>query len=190
MSLQFKDLGLGGICLVTPDKFGDTRGFFSETYNANAFKAGGIEADFVQDNQSLSGEAGVLRGLHYQAPPHAQAKLVRVTRGSIYDVAVDIRLGSPSYGKWIGVEISAENWDQIYIPRGFAHGFMTLEPMTEVVYKVDGFYNAEADGGLAWDDPDIGVNWPTSNPPILSDKDTKHPSFKDFSSPFNYADYT
>jgi dTDP-4-dehydrorhamnose 3,5-epimerase len=190
MSLQFKDLGLGGVCLITPSKFGDARGFFSETYNSNAFKAVGVHADFVQDNQSLSGETGVLRGLHFQAPPHAQAKLVRVTRGTIYDVAVDIRVGSPTYGNWVGAEISADNWAQIYVPRGFAHGFVTLEPMTEVQYKVDGFYNAEADGGLAWDDPDINIDWPLTGAPLLSEKDTKHSAFINFKSPFKFADYS
>lgn len=186
MGITLSELRIPGVFLITPPKFGDDRGFFSETYNANALAEVGIDAAFVQDNQSLSAAAGVLRGLHFQAPPHAQAKLVRVLRGSIYDVAVDIRKGSPTYGEWVGAELSAENWTQIFVPRGFAHGFVTLEPMTEVQYKVDGFYDQPSDGGLPWDDADIGIDWPFKGELTLSDKDKIHKPLAEFDSPFSY----
>ncbi|WP_127489958.1 dTDP-4-dehydrorhamnose 3,5-epimerase [Paenibacillus ehimensis] len=169
---------LEGVVIVEPAVFGDNRGFFMESYNSEKFKKLGIDYDFVQDNHSLSVETGVLRGLHYQLNPKAQTKLVRVAAGAIYDVAVDIRKGSPTFGQWVGVIISAANKRQLLVPKGFAHGFCTLVPNTEVLYKVDEFYSPEHDRGIAWNDPELGIDWPTANP-ILSDKDGKHPVLKD-----------
>jgi dTDP-4-dehydrorhamnose 3,5-epimerase len=166
--------------IVTPRKFGDHRGFFSEVFNARAFREAGIDLDFVQDNHSLSAAAGTLRGLHFQSAPFAQDKLVRVPRGKILDVAVDIRHSSPTYGRHVAVEISAENWRQLLVPIGFAHGFVTLEPETEVIYKVTNYYSAANDLGLAWDDPELGIKWPfPAEKIILSDKDRKHPQLRD-----------
>ncbi len=166
--------------IITPKKFGDHRGFFSETYNRKAFAEAGIDLEFVQDNQSLSATAGTLRGLHFQSPPFGQDKLVRVTRGKIFDVAVDIRRSSPTFGKYVAVELSAENWRQVLIPIGFAHGFVTLEPDTEVQYKVTNYYSAANDMGLAWNDPDIGIDWPVkAEVAVLSEKDDKHPRLRD-----------
>ena len=172
---------------VTPKRHGDQRGWFSETFRNDLF-ADRIGQDvFVQDNQSFSREVGTLRGLHFQLPPHPQAKLVRCLAGSIFDVAVDIRQGSPTYGQWIGVELSAENGKQLYIPAGFAHGFMTLEPDTMIFYKVTGYYSPECDRGLAWNDSDILIDWPQQRvKPILSHKDEMQPSLKSFQSPFHY----
>ncbi|MDO3680289.1 dTDP-4-dehydrorhamnose 3,5-epimerase [Paenibacillus ehimensis] len=169
---------LEGVVIVEPAVFGDNRGFFMESYNSEKFKKLGIDYDFVQDNHSLSVETGVLRGLHYQLNPKAQTKLVRVAAGAIYDVAVDIRKGSPTFGQWVGVILSAANKRQLLVPKGFAHGFCTLVPNTEVLYKVDEFYSPEHDRGIAWNDPALGIDWPTANP-ILSDKDGKHPVLKD-----------
>ena len=158
--------------LLAPRRFEDKRGWFSETWNERRVKDAGIDARFCQDNQSLSRETGTLRGLHFQAPPHAQAKLVRCLRGRILDVAVDIRRASPTFGKWLSVELSAANGLQLFIPRGYAHGFLTLEDDCEIAYKVDDFYSAEADGGVAWDDPAIGIDWHLGGrTPLLSDKD-------------------
>lgn len=165
---------------VRPRKFGDARGFFSETFSARALAEHGLRYDFVQDNQSFSAERGVLRGLHYQLPPYAQTKLVRVVRGAIFDVAVDIRRGSPSFGKWIGLEVSAERWNQILVPAGFAHGFVTLEPGTEVAYKVDAYYSPEHDRGISHADPAIGIDWPVpAGERRLSDKDARAPLLAD-----------
>lgn len=186
MALDVESLAIPEVKLIRPKKFGDARGFFSEVYNKQALAEAGIEIDFVQDNHSWSEAAGVLRGLHFQTPPSPQAKLVRVTRGRILDVAVDVRKGSPSYGKWVSAEISAENWTQILVPRGFAHGLLTLEPNTEVLYKCDGFYDPTADSGLIWNDPDIGIDWPTETEPQLSEKDGKLQRLADFDSPFIY----
>jgi dTDP-4-dehydrorhamnose 3,5-epimerase len=158
--VEARPLGLDGVMELTPKKIGDDRGYFSETYNAEALAAHGIDLTFVQDNHSHSAAAGVLRGLHYQLPPHAQAKLVRVVRGRIFDVAVDIRRGSPNFGRWVGLEISAEKWNQMLVPAGFAHGFVTLEPNTEVIYKVTDFYSPRDDRSIRFDDPAIGVAWP------------------------------
>jgi dTDP-4-dehydrorhamnose 3,5-epimerase len=164
------------VLLIEPARFGDARGFFSEVWKKSALTAAGVAAEFVQDNHSWSKEAGVLRGLHFQRPPHAQGKLVRCTRGRVLDVAVDIREGSPTYGQHVTMELSAENWRQLWLPRGFAHGFLTLEPDCEVLYKVDAEYSREADGGIAWDDPALGIAWPLPpGGPILSDKDRKAP---------------
>jgi dTDP-4-dehydrorhamnose 3,5-epimerase len=162
--------------VIVPKKHGDHRGFFSETYSRKAFAASGIECEFVQDNHSLSAEEGVLRGLHFQIPPMAQCKLLRVVRGAILDVAVDIRRSSPTFGKHVAEVISAENWKQIFIPTGFAHGFRTLEPNTEVIYKVSTFYSPEHDRGIRWNDPAIGIDWGVDESrAVLSDRDRKHP---------------
>ena len=165
--------------IIVPRKHGDHRGFFSEVWSRRALESAGIDIDFVQDNHSLSAEPGTLRGLHFQSPPHAQAKLIRVLRGSILDVAVDLRRGSPTYGRHVAVELSAENWRQLLVPRGFAHGFVTLEPMTEVFYKVDAFYAPASDKGLRWDDPDLAIDWRLDGrTPILSAKDREQPSWR------------
>lgn len=175
------------VLLITPRKFEDERGWFSETYSDRALERLGIGHAFVQDNHSMSRPIGTLRGLHFQTPPHAQAKLVRCVAGRIWDVAVDIRRDSPTWGQWTAAELSAGNGSQLYVPAGFAHGFVTLEPDTQVVYKVSGHYAPECDGGIAWDDPDIALPWPLpAGGPILSDKDKKHPRLADFDSPFAY----
>lgn len=166
--------------ILTPRRFGDHRGFFSETYNRETFAKAGVTLTFVQDNHSLSAAVGTLRGLHFQSHPAAQDKLVRVARGRILDVAVDLRRSSPSYGQHVAVELSAENWRQLLIPVGFAHGFITLEPDTEVLYKVTDLYSAAHDLGLAWDDPALGIDWPLPpGGPVLSDKDRHHPRLAD-----------
>lgn len=168
------------ILLVTPTQHGDERGYFSETYNAEALKKVGFDETFIQDNQSYNKSAGVLRGLHYQTPPFAQDKLIRVTQGSIFDVAVDIRKDSPSFGKWIGVTLSKKNGQQLLIPKGFAHGYLTLEPDTEVCYKVSDTYAPEFEMGIIWDDPQLKINWPLSTSPlVLSQKDLLLPKLKD-----------
>jgi dTDP-4-dehydrorhamnose 3,5-epimerase len=173
--------------LIRPKRFGDERGWFCESYSRKACKALGIDEDFCQDNHSMSRSPGVLRGLHFQAPPHAQAKLVRCVRGRLWDVAVDVRKGSPTFGQWVAAELSAENGWQLFVPVGFAHGFVTLEPDTEVEYKTSDFYAPECEGGLIWNDPDLALPWPLPpGGPILSDKDTRLPTLKDFSSPFGY----
>ena len=174
--LSVEETAIPAVKIVTPKKFGDHRGFFSETWSRKAFSDAGLDLDFVQDNQSLSAPVGSLRGLHFQSPPFAQDKLVRVTRGRILDVAVDIRASSPTFGKHVAVELSAENWKQLLVPAGFAHGFVTLEPDTEVLYKVTAPYAPQNDHGLAFDDPALGIDWrlPLSEL-TLSDKDRKHP---------------
>lgn len=183
--LNAQRLEIPDVILVTPAKFGDDRGFFSETYNETAFHELGIAARFVQDNQSLSRQKGVVRGLHFQTPPHAQGKLVRVVRGSILDVAVDIRQGSPTYGKHVAVELSADNWRQLWLPEGFAHAFCTLEDNTEVIYKVTDYYAPECDAGIQWNDPDLGIAWPISAAEaVLSAKDMKLPRLAEITSPF------
>lgn len=173
----FSPTPLKGMTIVRTSRFEDTRGHFSETYNADAFRAAGIDAVFVQDNQSLSVATGTLRGLHFQRPPCAQAKLVRVLRGRIWDVGVDIRRGSPTFRQWFGIELSADNDMQLYIPEGFAHGFVTLEPNCEVTYKVSAPYSGAHDAGLAWDDATLAIKWPYPYPLLtLSDKDRSQPS--------------
>lgn len=164
--------------VLEPVVHGDHRGFFMESYNNSLFKQHGIAYNFIQDNQSLSAEAGVLRGLHYQLNPKAQTKLIRVLTGAIYDVIVDIRKGSPTFGQWMGVILSEHNHRQLLVPKGFAHGFCTLVPNTQVLYKVDEYYSPENDRGILWNDPALGIDWPTSNP-TLSDKDQRHPLLKD-----------
>ena len=180
MSLQVISLDIPDVKLITPVKHGDGRGFFSETYNKKTLAAAGIDLDFVQDNQSLSASAGTLRGLHYQTHPFAQDKLVRVVKGRILDVAVDVRRASPTFGKWVAAEISADKWNQILVPIGFAHAVCTLEPDTEIIYKVTNFYSAQHDFGIRWNDPDLKIDWPFQDAQItLSEKDTKQPFFKD-----------
>jgi len=173
-------LAIPGPVLVTPRRFGDHRGFFLETYSARDFAALGIPDVFVQDNHSLSAQPGTVRGLHFQLSPHAQAKLVRVLRGAILDVAVDIRRDSPGYGRHVAVELTAENAQQLFIPTGFAHGFCTLTPDTEVAYKVTALYAPECDRGIAWDDPDLALPWPFDATQVqLSDKDRRAPRLRD-----------
>ena len=176
--MEILETDIPDVKIIRPKKFGDHRGFFSETYNKKALSENGIDLDFVQDNHSLSTEKGVIRGLHYQTPPYAQDKLVRVIRGSILDVAVDIRKDSPTYGKHVKAIISADNWDQILVPIGFAHGFCTLEPNTEVIYKVTNYYSPENDAGIYWNDEELGIEWPIpEEQAILSDKDKRQPKF-------------
>lgn len=183
--MQIDSLAIPDVKLITPKKFGDHRGFFSETYSRRAFEQAGLNLTFVQDNHSLSAQVGTVRGLHFQKPPVAQTKLVRVTRGAILDVAVDIRKSSPTFGQHVSAVLSAENWQQLLVPIGFAHGFITLEPDTEVLYKVDAFYSPESDAGILWNDPALGIDWqvPPGVTPVLSDKDQALPRFTDFVSP-------
>lgn len=169
--------------IIKPQVFQDHRGFFLESYSRTKFAEQGIDTVFVQDNHSMSVSKGVLRGLHFQTPPHAQTKLVRVTKGKVYDVIVDLRKSSPTYGQWEGVELSSKNFLMLYVPKGFAHGFCTLEDNTEFLYKVDDFYAPECDAGLRWNDPTLSINWPVKET-IMSDKDRQHPNFQDFKSPF------
>jgi dTDP-4-dehydrorhamnose 3,5-epimerase len=183
--MQIIETILPGVKLIEPAVFGDHRGFFVESYNEAAYHANGIGHAFVQDNHSLSVETGVLRGLHYQLNPKAQTKLVRVTAGAIYDVVVDIRKGSPTFGQWQGFILSSANKRQLLVPQGFAHGFCTLVPNCEVQYKVDALYSPEHDRGIAWNDPALHIDWPTTKP-ILSDKDTKHPVLADAEMNFEY----
>lgn len=173
---EIRPTDLDGVLEIVPARFGDARGFFSETYNATRLAKAGIDLTFVQDNHSLSARRGVLRGLHYQLPPRAQDKLVRVVRGAIFDVAVDIRQDSPTFAKWVGVELSAEKWNQLLVPKGFAHGFVTLTENTEVVYKVTDYYSPEQDRSIRYDDPDIAIDWPVMDGELqLSDKDMAAP---------------
>ena len=173
---------LPGVLLLTPARFGDARGFFSESWNRRTLAGHGITTEFVQDNHSLSERVGTVRGLHFQAPPHAQAKLVRCGRGRLFDVAVDIRRGSPTYGQWTGVELSHANGRQLLIPEGFAHGFVTRAPETEIIYKCSAHYALEADGALRWDS--CGIDWGLESPPLLSQKDADAPGLAEFTSPF------
>ncbi len=181
---MLEQTGIAGLVIFRPKRHGDARGFFSEVWNRRVFAEAGLHQDWVQDNHSRSAAPGTLRGLHYQAPPAAQAKLVRCTAGRIWDVAVDVRPGSPSYGRHFGLELSPENWTQLLVPRGFLHGFVTLEADTEVVYKVDGYYSADHDGAVAWDDPDLAIPWPIEGAPVLSGKDAAAPRFADWANPF------
>ena len=175
------------LILLVSKRFGDNRGWFSEMFRQDVWYGLGVHDVFTQDNQSFSNAKDTLRGLHFQLPPQGQAKLVRCLSGSIYDVAVDLRSGSPTYGQWLGVELSDCNGRQLYIPVGFAHGFVTLKPETEILYKVSSYYAPDCDRGLAWDDPTIGIDWPLGGrEPLLSDKDTSQPALIDFDSPFAY----
>ena len=177
---------LPDVLILTPARFGDDRGWFSETWNAPRMAAAGIAIDWVQDNHSLSAKPGTLRGLHYQSPPHAQDKLVRCTRGEIFDVAVDIRKGSPAYGKWFGITLTPGNGQQLLIPKGFLHGFVTRSYDTEVQYKCSDIYAPDCDGGISWNDPDIGIKWGVSDP-ILSAKDQAARFLRDLANPFVWA---
>lgn len=184
---MIKPTDISDILVISPRRFGDDRGFFCETWNAGELANYGITTTFVQDNQSLSSAVGTIRGLHYQSPPHAQDKLVRCGRGALLDVAVDIRNGSPTYGEWVGVELSAENGRQLLVPKGFLHGFVTLEPDTEILYKCSDYYTPECDGAIRFDDPDIGIDWGISaDQAVLSEKDATAAYLKDFNSPFTY----
>lgn len=183
--MDCRELELPGLKLLTPRIFRDHRGFVSEVYNKSDLAAVGITAQFVQDNQSLSLSVGVLRGLHFQIPPKAQGKLVRVNRGAILDVAVDLRTSSPTCRQHVAVELSAENWQQLWVPEGFAHGFCVLAPNTEVIYKATEFYSPEYERGLAWDDPALLISWPvTPNSVVLSEKDRHYPRLAELPSYF------
>ncbi len=183
--MQIEDTALEGVKILRPRRFEDARGFFSEVWNRDVLARAGIVLDFVQDNHSLSRSVGTVRGLHFQAPPRAQDKLVRAGAGTVFDVAVDIRVGSPSYGKWLGVELSAENGVQLLIPKGFLHGFVTRTPDAELLYKCTDSYAPDCDGSVYFASPDIGIDWGLAeDAAILSDKDRAAPRFADFTSPF------
>jgi len=185
--MEIKKTTIKDVIVIVPKKHGDHRGFFSETYNSKNLKDCGININFVQDNHSLSAEKYTLRGLHYQSPPFDQDKLVRVVKGSILDVAVDIRKGSPTYGHYVKEVLSDKKWNQILVPTGFAHGFLTLEKDTEVIYKVSNFYSKDNDHGISWNDKDINIIWNEEEfAPILSEKDNNQPLLKDIESPFKY----
>jgi dTDP-4-dehydrorhamnose 3,5-epimerase len=178
--MQVKEFEIAGLMLIVPRRFEDSRGSFSETYNRGAFERAGLTDTFVQDNFSFSTRAGTVRGLHFQRPPHAQSKLVRVNRGRILDVAVDLRRSSTTYGRHVAVELSRENWAELYLPAGFAHGFCTLEPETEVIYKTTSLYAPEAEGGILWSDPSLAIAWPVEpKAATVSDKDRALPLFAD-----------
>ena len=183
--LEVEATTLPDVLILTPRRFGDARGWFSETWNAGRMRDKGLDFEWVQDNHSFSADVRTLRGLHYQAPPHAQDKLVRCSRGAIRDIVVDVRKGAPTYGQSLVVELSAEDGRQILVPKGFLHGFVTISPNTEVQYKVTDFYDAECDGSVAWDSLDI--DWGLEGQrPVLSEKDMNAPAFADWNSPFNY----
>lgn len=185
--MESRTTEIPGLLLLTPRVHRDSRGFFVETYNSITARAAGISAVFVQDNQVLSFKRGTVRALHFQIPDKAQAKLVRALRGSIYDVAVDLRVGSPTYGRWIAATLTAQGGEQLFIPRGFAHGYCTLEDATEVAYKADDYYAPDCERGLIWNDPTIAIEWPvTGDEAIVSERDRKWPFFADFMSPFRY----
>ena len=185
--VRIEDLDIPGVKLLKPEKYGDHRGFFSEVYNRRALAGAGIDIEFVQDNHSLSAERGTVRGLHFQAPPFDQDKLVRVVRGAVFDVAVDLRKGSPTFSRHVSAILSAGAWNQLLVPIGFAHGFMTLEPDTEVLYKVSNYYAPEHDKGLFWNDPDLAIRWPQgSDAAVLSPKDGDLPMLGEIDSPFTY----
>ena len=178
--MEFKSFPLSGPALIIPGRIGDARGYFSETFKAGWFRQNIADVAFVQDNQSLSAQTGTVRGLHYQLAPFGQGKLVRCLSGAIFDVAVDIRADSDTFGQWIGAELSAENGHQLWVPEGFAHGFCTLKPDTVVFYKVTSPYSPDHDRGVAFDDPDIGIDWPVEvQQAVLSDKDRQQPRLKD-----------
>ena len=185
--MDITETSLPGVLILTPKRHGDARGFFSESWNREILRAHGIDLDFVQDNHSLSAEAGTVRGLHFQAPPRAQDKLVRCGRGCLFDVAVDIRRGSPTYGQWTGVELSFENGRQLLVPKGFAHGFVTRAPETEILYKCTDGYAPETEGAIHFADPGLGIDWGiAASDAVLSGKDANAPGFAGFDSPFVY----
>ena len=184
--MEITETKLQGVLVFTPRRFGDNRGYFMETFSLRKYFPDATHApDFVQDNESFSAAQYTVRGLHYQAPPHAQDKLVRVIKGSVFDVAVDIREGSPTYGLWVGETLSADNMKQLLVPKGFLHGFMTLEPDTLVAYKVSDYYDGASDGAVRWDSPSLGIKWQgEASKAVLSDKDAAAPDFADFQTPF------
>ncbi|MBV1868736.1 MAG: dTDP-4-dehydrorhamnose 3,5-epimerase [Marinosulfonomonas sp.] len=182
--MQVQDSDLPDVKIITPARHGDARGFFSESYNRATLAEHGIDTEFVQDNHSVSATVGTVRGLHYQSPPHAQAKLVRCGRGALFDVAVDIRRGSPSFGQWVGVELSAENGRQLLVPAGFLHGFVTREADTEIIYKCSDHYSLECDGAVRFDDPEIGIDWGLTGPAVTSAKDEAAPLLAQIDTPF------
>nr|WP_054004429.1 dTDP-4-dehydrorhamnose 3,5-epimerase [Shimia sp. SK013] len=186
--MEVTETRLPGVVLLTPARFGDHRGFFSESWNRKRMVDAGLDIDFVQDNHSLSSDVGTIRGLHFQTPPHAQGKLVRCGRGALFDVAVDIRTGSPTYGEWVGEELTAENGKQLWVPPGFAHGFVTRLPDTEIIYKCTDYYAPDCDAGLRWDS--CGIEWGFNGDPVLSEKDTTAPTLQGFASPFTFEDFT
>lgn len=186
--MQIERTALPDVLALTPKRFADARGFFSEVWNRRALAEAGIGLDFVQDNHSYSARKGTVRGLHYQSPPHAQAKLVRVAKGAVLDVAVDIRKGSPDFGKWVSVTLSAENGRQLLVPTGFLHGFVTLVDDTEVLYKCSDYYAPECDGAIRFDDPTLAIDWGLpADQAVLSDKDAAAPNFAGFTSPFEFG---
>ena len=182
--MQIEDTTLPGVKILTPARFGDARGFFSESWNRKRMEEHGIDLDFVQDNHSMSAEVGTIRGLHFQAPPAAQDKLVRCGQGALFDVAVDIRKGSPTYGAWFGIELTAENGRQLLVPKGFLHGFITRAPMTEIIYKCTDYYAPDCDGAVRWDS--CGIDWGVDGQPLLSQKDAAAPALAEFDSPFTF----
>lgn len=183
--MQVEPTNLDGVFVLTPRRHGDERGFFSESWNRRTLEEAGLDLpEFVQDNHSFSTAINTLRGLHFQSPPHAQGKLVRCGRGRIFDVAVDIRRGSPSYGQWFGTELSFANGRQLWIPVGFLHGFVTRETNCEIAYKCTDYYAPDCDGSVAWNS--LGIDWELENPPVLSAKDAAAPAFSTFESPFTY----
>ncbi len=182
--MQIEPTELPDVIVLTPRRFGDDRGWFTETWNAGTMAKAGLDLPWVQDNHSMSAVVGTVRGLHFQAPPHAQDKLVRCSRGAILDVAVDVRVGSPHFGRWVGVELTPENGRQLLVPKGFLHGFVTRAPMTEVQYKCTDVYAPDCDGAVRWNDPDIGIDWGLAGAPVLSAKDQAAPLLRDFKSPF------
>lgn len=186
--MQIDDTKLSGVKVITPKRYGDHRGFFSESYSRQGLAAQGIDLEFVQDNHSVSATVGTIRGLHFQAAPHAQAKLVRCGKGALLDVAVDIRKGSPTYGQWVAQELSFDNGKQLLVPAGFAHGFITLRPDTEIIYKCSDYYAPDCEGALLWSDADIGIDWgiAAGTEPVLSEKDTQAQGLAAFDSPFTY----
>lgn len=184
--MDVMDTKLAGCKIIIPRKFGDNRGYFTESWNATTMANVGINIDFVQDNHSFSADKGTVRGLHYQSPPHAQDKLVRAAIGSILDVAVDVRTGSPTYGQWVAELLSEENGRQLLVPKGFLHGFITCAPNVHVMYKCSDIYAPESDGAVRFDDLDLAIDWQYDGDAILSDKDSKAPSFADFQSPFTF----
>jgi dTDP-4-dehydrorhamnose 3,5-epimerase len=185
--MRFKSecLAIPEVILITPNRIADNRGYFMEAYRASDFAALGIDTAFVQENQAMSVDRGVVRGLHFQRPPKAQAKLVRVLAGAIFDVAVDLRKDSENYGRWVGARLSAKGGEQLFVPRGFAHGYCTLEPGTEVLYKCDAYYAADHEGGIHFCDPSLAIDWPVgADEAVLSDRDRALPSFREFTTPF------
>lgn len=188
MRLAFEGLKVVPVKLLSPNRFADDRGWFSEVFVDRKLAASGISNAFCQENQSLSRQVGTVRGIHFQTPPHAQAKLVRCVAGALWDLAVDLRASSPTYGRWVAATLTADNGKQLFIPAGFGHAFITLAPNTEVIYKVDDYYAPECDGGILWSDPDLAVAWPIAagTTPLLSEKDNKLPKLAEWLSPFTY----